>query len=171
VKRSPMPPRSSPLRRTEFRRTPLLETGTSGGWGKPAGGVISGGRSSHPRVGGHRLPAVVSKLVEVRSGKLCEIGLVGCWTWAVEKHHRISQKSGGRHGAAATRSDRCSNLLHACLYCHTAVTLHPHLIDARSNGWVLRERDEPTAEPVLYRGELSYLDDAGGVHSFKTAGP
>jgi hypothetical protein len=169
LKRSPMPPRKSPMRRTEFRRTPLPLNGTSGGWGTPWGGVISGGRSSHPRVGGHRFPVDIDKIVKGRSKGWCEAALPGCYGAAAEKHHRITQKMGGRNGTARRRSDRPSNVVHLCTWCHLTVTLRPGV--GRRSGLSLRERQEPTAEPVLYRGELSYLDDAGGVHSFETAGP
>jgi hypothetical protein len=163
--------RGKPLRRASEKR--LAEAGgfmlSTFRPKTPAGGVISGGRSSHPRV--HRVPLDIDKIVKVRSKKECEIGpegLEGCWGRGQEKHHRISQKAGGRHGAAARRSDRPSNILFLCVFCHLVVTNCPRW--AYENGVSLRERQEPTAEPVLYRGEFSYLDDAGGVWSYEDAG-
>jgi hypothetical protein len=70
----------------------------------------------------------------------------------------------------AALSDRPSDLLDSCLYCHLLITRYAWRVDAKGNGWVLVDGQEPTAEPVLYRGELSYLDDAGSVHSFDKAG-
>jgi hypothetical protein len=127
--------------------------------------VSSAGR---PRAARHVLPADVSKIVDERSGGRCEVRYAGCSTWATQRHHRITQKSGGRHGAAKRRSDRSSNLLKVCSWCHGIVTDHPKL--GYQNGWCLKEWQEPTAEPVLYRGDLVYLDDAGNKISQEKAG-
>lgn len=118
--------------------------------------------------GGHRIPVDVSVIVLDRSGGRCEIELLGCTVRAAQKHHRVTQKTGGRRRAAQERSDRPSNLLHVCGPCHDFVTDHP--AQAYELGWSLRERQEPTREPVMYRCELSYLDDAGGIHSYEEAG-
>lgn len=165
----------TPLRRfTELRRTALprvpTPTEASGGL-SPAGEVSPPSVVPRPRVRpkrSHRLPVDVSAIVVERSGELCEAGLEGCWRFAREKHHRISQKLGGRHRSARRRSDRASNLLHLCVFCHHLVTLDPEM--AYEHGLSLREKQEPTSEYVLYRGEAVYLDDLGGVHDYETAG-
>jgi hypothetical protein len=109
-------------------------------------------------------------IVRARSEGWCEIQLPGvCVGRASQKQHRITQKSGGRHGAAAVRSDRASNLLDSCWACHGLVTERPER--ACTYGWSLEEWQEPTQEHVLYRSERRvYLDDAGGVHEYETAG-
>jgi hypothetical protein len=129
--------------------------------------VSSAGR---PRVTRSRFLPDPKAVIEERSGRICEIQLRGCWGRASEKSHRITQKMGGRHRAGKERSDRPSNALDSCHYCHGVITLEPWTVDAKGNGWVLEEWQEPTAEPVLYRGDLVYLDDAGEIHSFDKAG-
>jgi hypothetical protein len=119
---------------------------------------------------GHRLPVDVSAVVAERSGGRCEVRWAGCSTYATQKHHRITQKAGGRHGAAQRRSDRPSNLLHVCGWCHHVITYEPAWAKAFERGFALNERDEPTQLPVRYRGRLSYLDDAGGVHDYEEVG-
>lgn len=156
------------MKRTPLRRyTPLRQVSAKRAAQTPAGGS-STPVLARPRVRRYRFPVDVAALVYERSGPLCEAALEGCWTWAKEKHHRVSQKAGGRHGAARRRSDRASNILHLCVFCHHVVTLDPE--ESYESGLSLRERQEPTAVPVLYRGDWVYLDDAGGVHDYETAG-
>jgi hypothetical protein len=126
------------------------------------------GRPSRGHRGGHRIDRDSAAVVRERSGGRCEIGIEGCWGTARDQHHRVSQKSGGRHRQAARSSDRPSNVMDSCRRCHLVVTDHPKF--AYTNGWSLREGHDPLREPVLYRGELSYLDDAGSVHAFDKAG-
>lgn len=149
----------------KLARTPLVRTGTSGV--EESTGRDGSGRGGRP-ARGHRLPIDVRAVVAERSGGWCEIGIEGCWRTAREMHHRITQKSGGRHRAARARSDRPSNTIHACSRCHLVVTDHPKF--AYTNGWSLREGQDSAKEPVLRRGELVYLDDAGGVWSYEEAG-
>jgi hypothetical protein len=159
--------RGKPLRRyTELLRSSKSRAG-SGTTGEGGSVVSSAGR---PRATGHRIERDSAAIVRERSGGRCEIGIEGCWGEAVEKSHRIARGMGGRHGAAKKLSDRPSDLLDSCLYCHLLITRYAWRVDAKGNGWVLVDGQEPTAEPVLYRGELSYLDDAGSVHSFDKAG-
>jgi hypothetical protein len=94
--------------------------------------------------------------------------MVGCYGRADQMHHRITQKSGGRHGAAADHSDRPSNLLHLDAFCHDVVTRSPGA--SQIDGHSLEEWQNPLQEPVLYRGEVMYLDDFGSVVSFEKAG-
>jgi len=158
------------MRRTELRRTPLLTGGTSGGWGKPSGGVISGGRSSHPRVGGHRIERDSAAIVRKRSGGRCEIGIKGCWGVAVEKSHRIARGAGGCFGEAKRLSDRPSDLLDSCLHCHLLITRYAWKVRAKFHGWVLTRSQDPTAAKVFYRGEWKFLGDNGEVASYEKAG-
>jgi hypothetical protein len=160
-----------PLRRfTELRRTPRSIPGTSGGGGSAASSTSPIKRTvgSGLRPTRHRMPVDVAAVVKARSGGWCEIAAEGCWGTARELHHRVSQKLGGRHRAGRARIDRPSNVLHACRSCHLAVTDHPRW--AYLHGWSLRERQDSAMEPVLYRGDLVYLDDAGQKYRFEEVG-
>jgi hypothetical protein len=105
-----------------------------------------------------------------RSGGVCEAQLKDCWGRATDPHHRVTRKDGGRRGAAKERSDRLPNLLHLCRCCHAQVHAYPKRSYGLYRGWLVTEKQNPALRPVLYRGELVYLDDAGGVHSFEKAG-
>lgn len=115
------------------------------------------------------VPDDVRAALAERSKGQCEMRLHGCTGVAVDPSHRISSKSGGRHGEAKTVHDRLSNLMHACRQCHEWVTSRD--AEAKDDGLRLDEWQMPTQEPVLYRGVLSFLDDAGGVHDFEAVGP
>lgn len=160
----------SPLRRyTELRSTPRVSTGTSGE--RSAASVIQPTKvvsaKRRPRTG-HRVARQVRELVRARSGGVCEVQLAGCRWWSSQLQHRITQKSGGRHGKAVARSDRASNVLDSCWWCHSVITDSPGA--SKQEGWSLEEWQEPSQEPVLYRGEPVYLDDEGLVHSFEEVG-
>lgn len=150
----------SPLRRfTELRTSGLP---------RQASGELPEGGAPRSRSRGHRIAVDASKVVRTRSGGRCEIRQASCWGAATQMHHRITQKSGGRHGAAARRSDRPSNLLHVCFWCHDVVTKSPGA--SRIVGHSLLEGQDPAKQSVLYRGVLGYLDDVGGFHDFEKAG-
>jgi len=153
----------SPLRRYTGLRSSSLGRGATSGEGQPVGGS-----TTRPRATAHRVPAEVVAVVRARSRGRCEIAILGaCLGEGTQRHHRVTRKMGGRHGAAASRSDRAANLLDACAGCHGLVTERPGL--GYSFGWSLHEYEDPALTPVLYRGELAYLDDAGGVHAFEKA--
>lgn len=160
----------SPLRpMSEKRKAQLLDAGlllTSTFTSK----LPEGGAPRRRSRGPHRIPGDVREVVRERSEGWCEIQLSGCAGRASQMHHRVTQKDGGRHGAALDRSDRPSNLLDACWFCHHVVTESPGASKQDGIGWSLEEWQEPLQELVLYRGDLSYIDDAGGVHSFEKAG-
>jgi hypothetical protein len=154
----------------KLRRTPLPITGTS--VGGSVGGVVAGeGRLPRPRPGLFtpflRKPAAV---IRKRSGGWCELQLKGCWGRATDKSHRVARGNGGRRGEARIRSDRPSNALDSCRHCHGQIHAKPAWAKQFLHGWALEDWQEPLQYPVLYRGELSYLDDVGGVHSFEKAG-
>jgi hypothetical protein len=102
-----------------------------------------------------------------RSAGVCEMALPGCTTWATDAAHRVSRKAGGRRGAAKTHADALSNVLHACRVCHA--WCHARPVEAYELGMALREWHNPLAEPVMYRGRLSYLSDDGMVHNYEEA--
>jgi hypothetical protein len=176
-----MKPRGKPLRRTGFtnRGKPLrryvgLDRSSksragSGTTGEGGSVVSSAGR---PRVarGQPAVPAETATKLRKRSQGWCEIQLEGCYGRAVHPHHRITTKSGGRHGAAKVEHDQLSDLLHLCWHCHDVVTREPKWAKRWVNGWSLDENDNPSMRPVLYRGQLMYLDDAGDTHDFEEVG-
>jgi hypothetical protein len=116
------------------------------------------------------VPSDVRAALRERSGGRCEIGLSGCWGWAVDPHHRVTVKRGGRHGPAKEISDRLSNLLDACRWCHELVTF-PRWLRVYDLGLCLKEWKIPAQEPVRYRRDrLVYLDDAGAVLEYEAVG-
>lgn len=169
LRRTGLKARSEPLRRyIGLSRAPFRQPAGQPGKGKESPVVsrrVTAERAPSLRGGGrlrgagHRVERDSATVVRERSGGRCEIGMDGCWGTARELHHRVTRKSGGRHGPASHHHDRPSNLMHGCGRCHLVVTDHPRR--AYRHGWSLREWQEPSQEPVLYRGELSYLDDAG----------
>jgi hypothetical protein len=97
-----------------------------------------------------------------RSGGWCELRIEGvCLVVAHDVAHRIGEGMGGRKGAAAVENDRLSNVLHACRACHRRC--HDYPATARGHGWMLRNGDNPPAEPVFYCNRWVVLDDDGGV--------
>jgi len=165
-------PSSTFLKLPHTSRLPFEASGVEGSAGGVGVGVPV--RSPRPRAGispKRRLSAVprdtAAQLAE-RSAGWCEIQLPECMGRAVHPHHRITTKSGGRHGAAKVDHDRLSDLLHLCFLCHDVVTNRP--ARAQTYGWSLLEGQEPTRESLLYRGVPSYLDDVGGVWSLEEVG-
>lgn len=151
--------RKTPLKvaRSLARKTPLQST-------------IPLDRSSAPlkrapTVQKRTKPAVTSKVraqLRQRSGGLCEIHLHGiCAETATEASHRIKRGAGGRHGAAAERNGRPSNLTYSCSPCHAHI--HQHPAASRDWGWMLLEDADPPTSPVLVRGQWSLLGDDGSV--------
>lgn len=128
--------------------------------------LVAGGRLTR-----RGRPAVRDETRDVllsRSGGRCEMQLHGCWREGVDPHHRITQKSGGRRGAARVAHDRPSNLVLACRPCHQWVTCRPG--EAYEVGLSLREGCDPSAEPVqllVYDVLPVWLDDEGGWRRFE----
>jgi hypothetical protein len=90
--------------------------------------------------------------LDERSEGCCEIRLAAiCTGRATDTAHRLGEGMGGRHGEAAERNDRPSNVLRACRRCHRWCHEYPAL--ARTFGWMLRTGDDPLETPVLYRHE------------------
>lgn len=109
--------------------------------------------------------ARVRALVHARSGGWCE--WAGCWLIAVDIHHRLNRKSGGRHGEMRERINQGAWLLDACRMHHDLVT-SPHgeaRVLARESGWLLREGEDARSVPVLSRHGLVWLADDGSTHT------
>lgn len=176
LKRSPMPRPSKAIVRISAKRLARLIAARGGRYPtstfapkSPAGGASPAARprvSSSSRI----LPDAVA-VVKERSGGVCEIQLEGCWGRATERSHRLARGMGGRKGAAKAASDRPSDLLDSCVWCHLVITRHPWRVRANFHGWVLTHAQEPTACKVLRHGVWAFLDDAGGVQRYDEAGP
>jgi hypothetical protein len=92
-------------------------------------------------------PWILSALAG-RSGGLCEMALAGCTGVATDPAHRISRKAGGRPDR--TKFDRLSNFVHACRRCHRWT--HERPAEAYDLGLMLKEHQDPAAEPFAFRG-------------------
>jgi hypothetical protein len=113
------------------------------------------------------LPAKQKKTLAERSGGFCEIQMTGCANIAVDPSHRITTKSGGRHGDAADEHARLSNVMAACRSCHDWIGDHPAAAKSEGVGWALEEWQDPARCAALYRGELSWLLDDGRVVGYE----
>lgn len=113
----------------------------------------------------------VRDLVRKRSGGLCEWPL--CPEVAVDTHHRLGRKQGGRHGEARERINGAAWLLHACRFHHKRVTspFGERLAEARLMGWLLREHEDASRIPVQTRhdGEPVWLLPDGKWLQFQEA--
>lgn len=114
------------------------------------------------------VPADKRAALAERSGGWCELQLPGCTGKATDVAHRRTRGMGGRFGAAKDDIDRLSDTLHGCRNCHSWTHAEPAL--AKDDGLRLDDWQNPLTEPVLYRGVLSFLDDAGNVHDFEDVG-
>ena len=94
-----------------------------------------------------------------RSGGWCEAQLPGCAGRAIDAAHRRAEQAGGR-----PREDNSglSNVLHQCRLCH--IWCHQNPAKATTLGLALEQWQDPTHEPVQYRGRRVLLDDLGGIH-------
>ncbi len=157
-----------PLKRTKplqaksglRRRTPLQQSSESvqPGARKSAPMRKAAMKTSTPKP--KLTPAQKAPLLE-RSGGWCELGIPGvCLVVGHDVAHRIGEGMGGRHGEAAVQNDRLSNVLWACRACHRYC--HDYPATARGHGWMLRNGDNPPAEPVFYCNRWVLLDDEGG---------
>lgn len=114
------------------------------------------------------VPKDVTAAIAGRSGGWCEMQLNGCLGQATDACHRIKRGMGGRHGAAEAESSRLSDVIHGCRVCHQWTHARP--TESYEMGLMLHEGQDPAMEPVLYRNEVKYLDDFGGVHDFEDVG-
>jgi len=76
----------------------------------------------------------------------------------VQAHHRRAR---GMGSTRRPESNGASNAGWLCLPCHHWAETHREA--ARSEGWLLRQNDDPATIPVLYRGTLVVLDDLGNL--------
>lgn len=99
-------------------------------------------------------PAKVKRLIEARSGGVCE----GCGKRpATEMHHRKYKSRGGKNTA--------ENALHLCGWgnhtgCHGEAHTNPERV---IDGWSVNSWDDPASKPVLYRGVWVFLLPGGGA--------
>jgi hypothetical protein len=131
---------------------------------------VSEKRATKPKKAKRVEPAVpppVKARLRKRSGGVCEAQLQGCLWYATDAAHRITRKIGGRHGEAKELHDRLSDLLDLCRMCHDWSGARPKEAGQGELGIVLKEHHDPLAEPVVYRGRLSFLTDDGSVIPFE----
>ncbi len=133
-------------------KTPLARTGSAPKHTRTA---------SKPKRRPAGIPLQVRTGLKARSGGMCEIAAPGCDGRATDASHRLGVKMGGRQGTAAARHHVLSQLLHSCRGCHEL--LHSAPAAAYWQGWMLRENEDPTAVPVLYRGQWVRLTNDGSI--------
>lgn len=128
MKRTPMPPRKTPLQsRKPFESRCELQRRT------PADPALpKNGRSKALKP----IPIKVRQAVADRSGFVCELG---CGNRAVHLHHRKLRSQGGRHEPA--------NLLHLCAAHHNEAHANPERSYAL--GWLVRGWADPAGVPVI----------------------
>lgn len=153
MKRSRLPDRTTPLRRTELRRSPTPAEDTrpsSAGPVKPRKSPAQPGMA-HGR-----------KLVYARSGGWCEVRIPGvCLGRGMSWHHRKNRSQGGTWAA--------SNGLHCCgdgvTGCHGALTNPPRgrKAEFQGSGWIVPSHADPAEVPVWIAGRLVYLTDSGDL--------
>ncbi len=80
---------------------------------------------------------------------------------ATEMHHRKNRSQGGLWHPA--------NIVHLCSLCHVEVTCQP--AEARECGFAVFSHQNPAAEPLLYRGVLTLLDNDGGYRVVEGSDP
>jgi hypothetical protein len=169
--------RRSPIQ----RRTPLANATPLHRYTPPA--QVSPRRTANAVAAGRRWlstlkpgrPKPAASLVELRagvadrSGGWCEMQLNGCLGRATDTAHRITIGMGGVHGEAADNIHRLSDALHACRLCHEWT--HHQDDEANDLGLRLKRGCDPLAEPVWYRGVLSFLTDDGRIIDFEDVAP
>ncbi|WP_433078947.1 hypothetical protein ACQP1P_38780 [Dactylosporangium sp. CA-052675] len=98
-------------------------------------------------------------------GEWCEIRQACCLGRGTDPSHRVSRKSGGRHGDAAVEAAQLSCLVWACRACHDLC--HDRPLFAERMGWFVREGFDPRKEPVLIGGRKVLLGDDGSVTPYQ----
>lgn len=115
-------------------------------------------RSPMKRTRPKRCPAEVRtrRVVAKRSGGLCEMNLSGCTRWATDTAHRVAVGMGGK---PLDNDWRPSNVVHACRTCHS--WCHARPTEAYDLGLMLKQHQEPMAEPMAYQnaGWVVLADD------------
>lgn len=169
---APLKGGTQPVRRTPLEsRTPIRQMSE-----KRAAKLAAAGKPVRSTLTARYRPAVPADVRAALIGRAdidgiawCEIALDGCLGVGTDPAHRITTKSGGRHGEARVEHDRLSGVLWACRHCHRATQGNHEVHGADGNGFVLREHHIPTQQSVLYRGVPSWLTDDGRVLAYEEA--
>lgn len=104
---------------------------------------------------------IVRGIVAVRSDRICEVcGL----RMGTQVHHRRPRGAGGTR---RLESNQAANALWTCVDCHSRI--ESQRSEALTYGWLVRQTDDPTTVPVLYRGTWVLLDALGNLHDVKPA--
>lgn len=131
------------------RRTPLRSSAPSPRDAKPKSKPGSAAGVNEAR-----------RLAKARSGGFCEIRMVGCYGPATDWHHRQLRSQGGKW--------EVRNGIHACRFCHEAVTnTRGRRKEYEDCGWLVRSHQDPAAVEVLLwhdgRQDWFLLREDGGV--------
>jgi len=139
--------RKAQLRRTELRRTTPMPRAKRAR-------KVAGRRDTGPT-------QVVKDALWVRAGGCCEV----CGkriTGEFSRHHRRPRGNGG---SSRPDTNQLTNLLLLCGSATTTDGCHARIESqrtmARGYGWLLRQHQDPAAEPVLVRGALVWLTSTG----------
>lgn len=146
------------MKRSGIQRKTPMKSGSSLRSTPPAQG--SGKPAAPRRTGKHVGVNEARRLVKERSGGQCEIHMVGCYEQATDWHHRQLRSQGGKW--------EVRNGIHACRFCHEAVTnTRGHRAEYEANGWLVRSHLDPAAVEVLLRHngreDWFLLREDGGV--------
>lgn len=101
---------------------------------------------------------VVRARVMARSGGFCEVRRDGCWDEGSQLHHRRPRGMGGSRSKV---TGGAANALNLCIQCHDHV--ERNRLEARDNGWIVRQSADPSQVPVHRYRRWVLLDDDGGI--------
>jgi len=102
-------------------------------------------------------PPEVKLLIQTRARGLCE--RCGYGNSTTQLHHRRPRGMGGTK-RPDTNTASAGVLL--CQPCH--IEVESHRLKAYSDGWLVRQHQNPADIPVYRKGRWVLLDDEGGFH-------
>ena len=100
-------------------------------------------------------PPDVHDTIDGRSMGRCEV----CDENVVSEHHH--RRPRGKGGSKDPDTNKASNGLGVCHHCHRMIESNRTV--ALLLGWLVHSRRQPSAVPVMYRGQWRYLNDDGTV--------
>ena len=153
MKRSPMPPRSAPFKRSSGFAPPVVSSDL--GTTKRGYKTVSAGRLTRKQLSDAAM-AAARPIVLARADGRCEVtGL------PLVDHPHLHH----RHRRGHPRYDVPSNLIAVNPQSHLAVfdgSIHAEPAQSRWFGWIVRPGRDWRTAPVLIRGQWTLLDDDGG---------
>lgn len=151
--------------RTELKRaTPLRRTGWKRGGALPVKPRKTG-LSSRPA---SKSPAEewLRRLLPVRSGGLCEVGVPGVCTGRAQVcSHRKRRSQSRKRDQPDEPAEMWSaaNCMAGCLACERHLTDYGATPTVRASGWTVPRGKDPRRVPVLRRGVRVWLTEGGGM--------